>query len=182
MSRESADALKVSLLGDPEVQLMIRMRAYEIYQMRGGQPGNSAEDWFRAESEVLRFLIDEENRRASEETQAPSIETVAGVELAARLDETADPETSVGAWSVTEPAGMELAPAIGGEAAMAAPKKTPTRAASKTTSTRTKKTGDGSAKKTTAPRAASKKTANSAEKPKRTRKKAEAPTTQTNEQ
>jgi Protein of unknown function (DUF2934) len=181
MSRESADALKISLLGDPEVQLMIRMRAYEIYQMRGGQPGNPAEDWFRAESEVLSFLIDEESRRASEEAQA-SIETIAGVELAARLDETADPETSVGAWSVTEPAGMELAPAIGGEAAMATPKKTRTRAASKTTSPRAKKAGGGSTKNTTAPRATSKKTANSAEKPKRIRKKAETPTTQTNEQ
>jgi hypothetical protein len=102
------------------------------------------------------------------------------------LDETADPETSIGAWSVTEPAGMELAPAIGGEAVMEAPKKTRTRAAAETTPTRAKKAGDSSAqktaaKKTTAPRATSKKTADPAEKPKRTRKKAEASTTQTNE-
>jgi len=182
MSRESTEALKVSLLGDPEVQLMIRMRAYEIYQMRGGQPGNPAEDWFRAESEVLSFLIAEEDRRADEEASAPSIETVAGVELAARSDEPADPETSIGAWSAIEPAGMGLAPAIGGEAAMETPKKRRASAASKPTSTRAKKAGDGSTKKATAPRAASKKPTVSAEKPKRTRKKAEAPTTQTNEQ
>jgi hypothetical protein len=181
MSRESTEALKASLLGDPEVQLMIRMRAYEIYQMRGGHGGSPAEDWFRAEFEVLSFLVDEEGRRAAEEAQAPSPETVAGVELAARLDETADPETSIGAWSATEPASLELAPAIGGEAAMDAPKKTRTRSTTKTTSPRAKKADDGSTKKTAAPRATSKKTADSAEKPKRTRKKPEAPTSQANE-
>src|SRR5581483_8277583 len=106
MSRESTDALRARLLDDPEVQLMIRMRAFEIYQMRGGHPGDPAGDWFRAESEVLAFLIDEENRRAAEEAPTPVPETVAGVELVSSPAETADPETSVGAWSATEPAGM----------------------------------------------------------------------------
>ncbi len=179
MSRESNESLRASLLGDPEVQMMIRMRAYEIYQLRGGQPDNPADDWFRAESEVLSFLIAEENRRA-EDTQAPSPETVAGVELAARTDETEDPETSIGAWSATEPAGMEPAPAIGGHAAMEAPKKTRARSAAKPTATRAKKSATDDAKKTTAPRTTSKKTTDTAEKPKRTRKKADAPTTQTN--
>ncbi len=179
MSRESTEALKASLLGDPEVQLMIRMRAYEIYQFHGGQGGSPADDWLRAESEVLAFLIDEENRRAAEETQSPSPETVAGVELAARADESGDPETSLGAWSATEPAGLELAPAIGGDAAMETPKKIRARSTAKTTSTRAKKAGDGTTKKPAAQRTAAKKTADSAEKPKRTRKKTEAPT-QTN--
>jgi len=180
MSRESTEALKARLLSDSEVQLMIRMRAYEIYQLRGGHGGNPAEDWFHAESEVLSFLIDEENRRAAEEAQAPSPETVAGVELAARSDESGDPETSVGAWSATEPSGLELAPTIGGEATMGTPKKTRARTTTKKTSTRAKKAGDGSTKKPTTRRTASKKTADAAEKPKRTRKKTEAPTTQTN--
>jgi hypothetical protein len=124
MSRESTDELREKLLADPEVHLMIRMRAFEIYQMRGGEPGNPATDWFRAETEVLAFLIDEENRRAAEEAQPSSPETVAGVELASDAQATADPETSIGAWSATEPAGMELAPEIGGSAPMATPKKT----------------------------------------------------------
>jgi Protein of unknown function (DUF2934). len=179
MSRESTEALKARLLSDSEVQLMIRMRAYEIYQLHGGHGGNSADDWFRAESEVLSFLIDEENRRAAEEAQAPSPETVAGVELVARSDESGDPETSVGAWSATEPTGLELAPAIGGEAAMETPKKSRARSTTKTTSSRAKKAGDGSTKKSTTQRTASKKTADAAEKPKRTRKKTAAPTTQT---
>jgi Protein of unknown function (DUF2934) len=180
MSRESSESLRARLLGDPEVQLMIRMRAYEIYQLRSGQPGNPVDDWFYAESEVLSFLIAEENRRNAEEAQAPSPETVAGVEMVARTDETEDPETSIGAWSATEPAGMTPAPAIGGAAAMEAPKTTRARSASKTTSTRAKKSTSEDAKKTTTRRIASKKTADVAEKPKRTRKKAETPTTQTN--
>jgi hypothetical protein len=178
MSRESTEALKASLLGDPEVQLMIRMRAYEIYQLRGGHEGNSAEDWFRAESEVLSFLIDEENHRAAEEAQSPSPETVAGVELAERADESGDPEISIGAWSATEPAGMELAPALGGESTIDTPRKAGARATTKKTSPRTKKAGDDSTKKTTTRTASkSKKTADPAEKPKRTRKKTDTPTT-----
>jgi hypothetical protein len=179
MSRESTDDLKTRLLADSEVQLMIRMRAFEIYQMHGGHGGSAADDWFRAESEVLAFLIAEEGRRSAEETQAASPETVAGVELAPRTDETGEPETSVGAWSATEPAGMQLAPAPGGEAAMETPK-TGARSASKPATPRAKKTGDSAAKKTAAPRTASKKAAESSDKPKRSRKKAETPAT-TNE-
>ena len=180
MSRESTDDVKRRLLDDPEVHWMISRRAYEIYQMRGGQGGNAADDWFRAESEVLAFLIAEEDRRAAEERSASSPETVAGVELVSRTDETAEPETSIGAWSATEPAGLELAPALGGEAAMETPVKT--RSASKTATPRAKKTGDDIAKKTAATttrRAAPKKSADAPDKPKRTRKKTD--TTQASE-
>jgi Protein of unknown function (DUF2934) len=182
MSRESTDRLKASLLADPEVQMMIRMRAYEIYQMRGGHDGSPAEDWFRAESEVLAVLIDEENRRAAEEVQAQSPETVAGVELVARADEGSEPETSIGAWSVTEPAGMELAPPLGDEAALQTPEKPRPRSAKKTTATGAKNTEDGAAKKTAPRRTASKKTADPTDKPKRTRKKADPSSTPTSEQ
>ncbi|MFL6276322.1 MAG: DUF2934 domain-containing protein [Blastocatellia bacterium] len=179
MSRESTDELREKLLADPEVHLMIRMRAFEIYQMRGGEPGNPATDWFRAETEVLAFLIDEENRRAAEEAQPSSPETVAGVELASDAQATADPETSIGAWSATEPAGLELAPEIGGSAPMATPKKT--RTATKSPSTRSSKTGNDATTKTAPRRVAAKKTADSAEKPKRTRKKTDDSTTATGE-
>ena len=30
----------------------IRIRAYEIYLQRGGQPGNELEDWLQAEGEL----------------------------------------------------------------------------------------------------------------------------------
>ena len=180
MSRESTEALRARLLADPEVQLMIRMRAFEIYQSRGGQHGSAASDWFHAESEVLTFLIDEENRRAAEEVPTASPETVAGVELASGAAETSDPETSIGAWSATEPAGMEMAPEVGGNAPLEAPKKTRARAATKSPASRTKKAGDGAAKTTTR-RTASKKAAEPADKPKRTRKKTAPTTTETNE-
>lgn len=40
------------------VHNMIAVRAYEIYQLRGGEPGREAEDWFLAEREVLAGLGD----------------------------------------------------------------------------------------------------------------------------
>jgi hypothetical protein len=46
------------------------MRAYELYQLRGHTPGYEAEDWFRAEHEIVAFLIDQESRAASESVAA----------------------------------------------------------------------------------------------------------------
>jgi HSP20 family protein len=37
-----------------EVQLTIARRAYELFETRGGEHGHDWEDWFRAESELLR--------------------------------------------------------------------------------------------------------------------------------
>jgi HSP20 family protein len=37
-----------------QVQLAMTRRAYELFQIRGGQHGRDWEDWFRAESELLR--------------------------------------------------------------------------------------------------------------------------------
>jgi HSP20 family protein len=36
------------------VQLAIARRAYELFEKRGGEHGHDWEDWFRAESELLR--------------------------------------------------------------------------------------------------------------------------------
>lgn len=49
-------------LSDPEslqrdlqdAQLAIARRAYELFEIRGGEQGRDWEDWFRAESELLR--------------------------------------------------------------------------------------------------------------------------------
>lgn len=37
----------------PEIENEIRVRAYEIYELRGRQDGLDYEDWIRAEEEVL---------------------------------------------------------------------------------------------------------------------------------
>ncbi|HTG15607.1 MAG TPA: DUF2934 domain-containing protein [Blastocatellia bacterium] len=65
MSRESLEELRGRLLRDEHAQELIRMRAFEIYKLRGGQPGGEAHDWFQAESEVLTFLIEEESQRTA---------------------------------------------------------------------------------------------------------------------
>ena len=57
MTTETLEDLRERLLRQHNVQQMIQARAYEIFQMRGGQPGGEAQDWFHAESEVLAFLI-----------------------------------------------------------------------------------------------------------------------------
>lgn len=57
MTREINEELRRRMLADEGVQQMIRMRAYEIYQQRGGAYGREAEDWLQAESEVLLYLI-----------------------------------------------------------------------------------------------------------------------------
>lgn len=70
MSKESLKELRERLLRDEPAQELIRMRAFEIYKLRGGQPGGEANDWFQAESEVLTFLIQEESHRASDSQPA----------------------------------------------------------------------------------------------------------------
>ena len=66
MTSENFGELRERLLREEKVQQMIRARAYEIYRMRGGQPGGEALDWFQAEGEVLAFLVADESRRADE--------------------------------------------------------------------------------------------------------------------
>lgn len=40
----------------------VRRRAYELYEERGGIPGNDAEDWFRAEQELRSRRSNNGNR------------------------------------------------------------------------------------------------------------------------
>ncbi|HKA19548.1 MAG TPA: DUF2934 domain-containing protein [Blastocatellia bacterium] len=70
MTTESLEELQRRLLQQDSVQRMIQMRAYEIYQMRGCQPGGEAQDWFHAEGEVLAFLIASESTRSDEPVTA----------------------------------------------------------------------------------------------------------------
>lgn len=69
MSKEDLDERREELIRDERVRQMIRVRAYEIYQMRGPQPGGQAQDWFQAENEVLSFLIADESRQIENESR-----------------------------------------------------------------------------------------------------------------
>jgi hypothetical protein len=66
MANESLEELRERLLRQQSVQQMIQVRAYEIYQMRGGRPGGEAQDWFHAEGEVLAFLLASESVQTEE--------------------------------------------------------------------------------------------------------------------
>jgi DUF2934 family protein len=66
MNNDNLQELRERLLREDNVQHMIRVRAYEIYRMRGAQPGAPSGDWFQAESEVLSFLLANESQRLDE--------------------------------------------------------------------------------------------------------------------
>ena len=184
MERESIEDIRRRLLKDEQVQDLIKMRAYEIYQLRGSQPGQDAENWFRAENEILTFLIQEETRReayshdlgSSEEvgSRPPTFEPETTSEIADRLDqptgqlaeERAESQTALGAWSSVEPASAEPAPAIG--------KVTRSRSTSKSAEPRKRKSAaskEGAEKKPAARSKASKKAAEGVSKPRTTRRK-----------
>lgn len=76
MTTESLEELRQRLLRDESVREMISARAYEIYRMRGVQPGGPAQDWFQAESEVLAFILahyPEQPEKEDEQIAAPAI-------------------------------------------------------------------------------------------------------------
>ncbi|HZS48807.1 MAG TPA: DUF2934 domain-containing protein [Blastocatellia bacterium] len=56
------------LLRNDAVQKMIAERAYHISESRGFEAGYEAEDWFRAEGEILDYLLREmESSKASDD-------------------------------------------------------------------------------------------------------------------
>lgn len=158
MSKESIEDLRDRLLRDSEIQHLIRMRAYEIYKLRGGEPGHQAEDWLRAEGEILQYLLEEEARRNMEmsniEAQAAhaasavsgSVSTVRPtVEQSPQPSKdaaSAQPSGSIGVWSATEPHSATLAPPVGNatEFQIDAPKKSRSRASSKPASVKSAST------------------------------------------
>ena len=74
MTTETLEELRSRLLRQESVQQMIQMRAYEIYQMRGGRPGGEAHDWFHAEAEVLAFLLADESSRNDDQPEGVSVD------------------------------------------------------------------------------------------------------------
>lgn len=88
MTTESLEEHRQRLLRDENVQEMIRARAFEIYHMRGVQPGAVAEDWFQAESEVLAFLLAHHPEEVAEE----EVEQIAATPAADALPEPTTPK------------------------------------------------------------------------------------------
>jgi hypothetical protein len=101
--------------------MRIHERAYEIYLLRGGEPGHQAEDWFQAESEILRILIDEDSRGKDGDGLPAAFEPRTAHESAERSADTrpqtaaerAESHSALGVWSPTEPPSASLAPEIG---------------------------------------------------------------------
>jgi hypothetical protein len=132
MTRETLEELRERLLRRHNVQQMIEVRAYEIFQMRGGQPGADAQDWFHAEGEVLAFLIARESAREDDKQDADPADAASASD--AQLEASATGKSS--ARASAKPA----------KAKQAAPKKTAQKqatpgkpAASKSKSERTNK-------------------------------------------
>jgi len=97
MTRESFEELRERLLGQQSVQQMIQTRAYEIYQMRGGQPGAEAQDWFHAEGEVLAFLIARESAREDEQAAAETADATPATEAPPEAPATMKPRARAAA-------------------------------------------------------------------------------------
>ena len=88
MTTESLEEHRQRLLHDESVLEMIRARAFEIYHMRGVQPGGAAQDWFQAESEVLAFLLAHHPEEVTEE----EVEQIAAKPVADALPEPTTPK------------------------------------------------------------------------------------------
>ncbi len=66
MQSESREQLRERLLSDEALRTSISLRAYEIYEQRGCEPGCELEDWLQAENEMLSPLIEDELQRGAE--------------------------------------------------------------------------------------------------------------------
>ena len=53
MNREPNEATGKTRLSKPELDEVIRRRAYELYEQRGRADGLELDDWVQAESEVV---------------------------------------------------------------------------------------------------------------------------------
>lgn len=73
MQDKTREQIHNQLLGSEEVQASLALRAYEIYEQRGCEPGCELEDWLQAENEILPLLIEEGLQRVTE-SQATSDE------------------------------------------------------------------------------------------------------------
>lgn len=59
MKEQIVVQLREQMLADEGVRSTIAMRAYEIYQDRGGESGGDLDDWLQAENEILTVLLEQ---------------------------------------------------------------------------------------------------------------------------
>lgn len=59
--------MREQLQQDPSVRNRVARRAYELFILRGRQIGREAEDWFKAETEILAELMQENAQQIKEE-------------------------------------------------------------------------------------------------------------------
>ncbi len=59
--------MREQLQQDPSVRNRVARRAYELFILRGRQIGREAEDWFKAEAEILAELMQETAQQIKEE-------------------------------------------------------------------------------------------------------------------
>jgi Protein of unknown function (DUF2934) len=143
---ESLEDLRNRLLREERVQLMVRTRAFEIYQMRGGQPGWEARDWFQAEAEVLAFLIALESRLEDEKTAAESTPAVSAREASQVSEAPATAGAAHGKKAIA-PKASKSRSASRVTSAKPAKKTAPTRAASSKPESRPKVKGTSKSSK-----------------------------------
>jgi Protein of unknown function (DUF2934) len=53
-ARNEAELNHKTQLAEPPYYLDIQVRAYELYEQRGKEPGHELEDWLQAEAELAR--------------------------------------------------------------------------------------------------------------------------------
>ncbi|OFW09044.1 MAG: hypothetical protein A3G20_04015 [Acidobacteria bacterium RIFCSPLOWO2_12_FULL_59_11] len=63
---KKAEELRIHLLREEGIREKVSLRAHELYERRGGEPGHAFQDWVQAENEVLSPLIEQELKRSRE--------------------------------------------------------------------------------------------------------------------
>ena len=77
-----------TILSDDEIREKVALRAYEIYEDRGGNHGRDLDDWLQAEDEVLAEI--EEKKALYGRKQPSTTQSVEAVESTRRMKKTAD--------------------------------------------------------------------------------------------
>jgi hypothetical protein len=77
-----------SILTDDDIREKVALRAYEIYEDRGGQHGRDIDDWLQAEDEVLAET--EEKKALYGRKQPSATQSVEAPQSTRRMKKTAD--------------------------------------------------------------------------------------------
>ena len=78
MKEQTEEQRREQLLADEEVRSRVALRAYEIYESRGGGLGRDLDDWLQAENEVLAILIEQQPSATAPDLVEPPAEIGGG--------------------------------------------------------------------------------------------------------